>query len=723
MNMRRALPWVFVGMALGLSCGERSGSDPFRDAGADARAGSGGEAGENGVGEAGAPPVLGGACVDDTQCNDENDCTSDFCDGRYDRCRNEPLHAVCDDGNFCNGVESCDRTLGCRAGPVVSCSDANTCTIDVCVEETRDCRHEPRDADGDGDPALSCYGKDCDDFDPLTSSASEERCGNGRDDDCDEAVDEDGCVVPAHDRCGDALSIEADGAYTLSTRGAAADFALSCAPEAAFRDLVVAIIVPDGAPKDVDIVAVAPKTVNAAGRTLRTRVALATVDRCGNAGSETACVESVDVADNGTARLLLRSLEPGTHAVYVALDRETDVTLTVHFREATEPPPNLTCGTAVPISPGTPTRALLAGLPDPPLTGCPLETGALYYSLLLEEPRDVRVHAAALDGHGAPVVSLRSARCAEPEDEITCRVSDPAELFARALPEGRYVIAVAGTGPSEVELVVSLSQASDPPPTEGCSAPPALIAGEQELVDLGAHTDAVQIGCLVGAPDASYELELRERSDVMLLHAPSASDQSAVLLVEPQCELSVDVLACETSWMFPVRAVAHDVPKGSVRAIVESRLGSPASLTAFIRPTTNGAAVLRADSCSEAVEIPETGGRFEGNTANLFADYSASCDYGGVTGAGAPDQMLHLVLPKARRVVFDMQGSNYDTLVTVRRDDGCPGKEIEGACAVGYVTGRSFLDVTLEAGEYNVQIDGYDGASGRWVLEVFTATP
>jgi hypothetical protein len=146
-------------------------------------------------------------------------------------------------------------------------------------------------------------------------------------------------------------------------------------------------------------------------------------------------------------------------------------------------------------------------------------------------------------------------------------------------------------------------------------------------------------------------------------------------------------------------------------------------VTAFRRPAGNTAVVLGADECAGAVEIPERGGRFEGNTANQYADYAASCDYGGQTGLGAPDQMLHLVLTERRRVVFDMQGSSYDTLITLRQDDGCPGAEIEGTCAVGWIDERSFLDVTLEEGAYNVQIDGYNGSNGKWVLEVFTAVP
>jgi hypothetical protein len=196
-----------------------------------------------------------------------------------------------------------------------------------------------------------------------------------------------------------------------------------------------------------------------------------------------------------------------------------------------------------------------------------------------------------------------------------------------------------------------------------------------------------------------------------------------VLVAEAPCERPLDVLACETSDEWPLRTVAHDVPEGGVRAVVQSLGGRPASLTVFRRPAANTRAVLGADECEGAVEIPETGGRFEGNTANLYADYTASCDYGGQSGPGAPDQMLHLVLTERRRVVFDMQGSSYDTIITLRTDDGCPGSEIEGTCAVGFLDARSFLDVTLDEGAYNVQIDGYNGANGRWVLEVFTAVP
>jgi hypothetical protein len=73
-------------------------------------------------------------------------------------------------------------------------------------------------------------------------------------------------------------------------------------------------------------------------------------------------------------------------------------------------------------------------------------------------------------------------------------------------------------------------------------------------------------------------------------------------------------------------------------------------------------------------------------------------------------------------MVFDLSGSDYDTLFVVRDASmPCPGDEIFDTCRPGYEAGRSYLDVNLDAGTYYLQIDGYNGASGAWTLEVFSA--
>src|SRR5215831_14961660 len=122
--------------------------------------------------------AYGGPCVDDAECTDGIDCTTDVCDPTLGLCRFTANDSLCDDGVFCNGVERCNPRLGCRPGPPKSCSDSTPCTIDSCDEATHSCVQKPRDIDGDGDPDANCEpGHDCNDLDPTVSSLAREICG------------------------------------------------------------------------------------------------------------------------------------------------------------------------------------------------------------------------------------------------------------------------------------------------------------------------------------------------------------------------------------------------------------------------------------------------------------------------------------------------------------------------------------------------------------------
>jgi hypothetical protein len=712
----RAFLSLSFGVAVAASCGTGEVPSPFRedddsvDAGADAPS-----VADAGIGEADAsspPPGLGGPCVDDEQCDDGIACTFDACDPVRGRCLATPDDAACADVSFCNGVEICDLRLGCREGTPVDCSDATPCTIDSCNETTRTCEHDVRDADRDGDPDVNCPdGNDCDERNPAVSSLAPEVCNNSVDDDCDGESDEDGCVDPEYDTCIDALEVAATGQWELEIAAARGDYAASCVDgESPTRDLVVAVIVPDGEPMDVDVTAVARSGA----------VTLAIFEACGDAASEIACAPTAETpARTRAARLKLRGAAPGARALYVISDGTAPVTLAVTFSPATVEPPNETCASALPLEEGVPTRASLVDAAEDVATACDRWGGDLVFSFDVSESRDVRVVAETADGLGAPSISLRTEACSDLSDEIVCRTAVTGDVFWRGLGAGRYYVSVAATGPTDVDVLLVTTPPTEPPADESCESTTRLEPNRTVVVDLASHVDDIRLGCSLGFVDAAYELKVEAATDVLLVQRITDGDRGVVALADAACGAALS--GCTSGVVSPIRASKHDLSAGTYRVVVETESAATSTITAFSRAAQAPIVVAFADDCAAAIDVPPTGGFFIGNTSNATSDYSATCDRGGLGEGGGADQMLRLVLDERRRVILDMRGSSYATLLTLR--DGCPGTEMEGACSAGYAADRSYLDLELDAGEYFLQIDGYAAAEGPWFLEVFVVSP
>jgi hypothetical protein len=715
--------WMALAMgSMAIGCGTTSAPNPFgMDAGSDAAVDGGTGGGGGGPTDAGpdADTELGGPCLDDGQCDDGFDCTFDACDQTVKRCRFVPDDSKCQNALYCDGVERCQNNHGCVPGVPIGCDDNTPCTIDACDEATKKCTHAPRDVDGDGDPDWHCPGgHDCDDSDPTVSSLVPEICGNQKDDNCNGVIDEATCSTPMHDTCLDPLTISASGTYAMDSTGAKFDYPTTCGlgSQPSARDVVAAVLLPAGPPVDLEIKA----------GTQGYPVAVAVAGQCGDPSTELACGKSFYGPMGTFAKVRARGVGSATQAtaypVYVATAPGAAIALDVQILPAASKATNETCGTAAPITPGVPVTLEIIDAAVDLAGACATSLGDLVYTFDLAAPSDVDIYGASADGDGSPMISLRGAGCAMPSDEIACAQGSAPHLFRHALPAGTYFVSVSASAPTDVELTVDVASPTSAGPDETCVGSPVLTPNKTIPVVLASHQDDVNLGCLSGAVDAAYELDLAVASDVLLVERIAQGDIGAVGLAQPACD-AAGALSCSVAGNSPVRASRRNVPAGQYRVVVESQLGEDVQLTAFVRKAVPPTLVPFADGCADVFVIPPTGGFFQGNTANATGDYSAGCDQGGVMGGGAPDQLLQLTLATTQRVVLDMGGSGYNTIIDVRSGPACPGTEVPMACAVGYYQSRSYLDLLLGAGTYFLQVDGYELDKGPWFLDVRVVDP
>ncbi|MFX1517170.1 MAG: Kazal-type serine protease inhibitor domain-containing protein, partial [Promethearchaeota archaeon] len=128
-------------------------------------------------------------------CNDGISCTIDSCNEQSDSCENLPDDSFCDNGQFCDGVETCDVLADCQPGLPPSLDDGVSCTIDICDEMTDTIKHIADDSFCDD--GLYCDGVEtcdvlfgCQTGTFVDCSAYEDQCNEGV---CDEVSDQ--CVA------------------------------------------------------------------------------------------------------------------------------------------------------------------------------------------------------------------------------------------------------------------------------------------------------------------------------------------------------------------------------------------------------------------------------------------------------------------------------------------------------------------------------------------------
>ncbi|HWO14059.1 MAG TPA: hypothetical protein VNN80_31360, partial [Polyangiaceae bacterium] len=420
------------------------------------------------------------------------------------------------------------------------------------------------------------------------------------------------------------------------------------------------------------------------------------------------------------ARSHLYSPPPGPQVLYLQTDGNDPIQIDVSDQPPSTDAGNTSCEARAPLEPGEPLDVDLA-VPGPGLeSACGTPFGDRVFEFSLDEAADVQLVAQSLDGFGTPRLSLRRGGCVALEDELRCNQREVASVRVRALPAGTYVAALSGSGPTRARLSLDVQPATAAPPEDGCAQAPVLAPNQTQPLGFAGLDDDIVAGCSPGSLDEARRLELTQPSDVLLVARFSSGDVGAVSLAAPECS-AVEPAACSRTNDELARVSGRGLPAGDYRVVTESLLGLPATVLAAVRPAAAPILVPGAEGCADALEIEPGGGLYQGNTANAEPDFTAGCDF--ATPNGAADQLLSLTLTEPRRVLFDMRGSDFETLLDVRRGPECPGDEVAGGCAVFSAGDRSFLDLQLSAGRYFVQIDGYAGGTGNWFLNVYVLDP
>ena len=143
----------------------------------------------------------------DADCNDDNPCTKDACDDKTGQCVNTAAEGPCDDGNACTEADACKA--GACAGTKVDCNDDNPCTDDACDDKagcanthnSAPCDDNDKCTDQDVCAKAACAGTPlaadvCDDANPCTKDSCNPKTG------C-EHTNDDGLKCDDGDQCTD----------------------------------------------------------------------------------------------------------------------------------------------------------------------------------------------------------------------------------------------------------------------------------------------------------------------------------------------------------------------------------------------------------------------------------------------------------------------------------------------------------------------------------------
>ncbi|NMC69789.1 MAG: hypothetical protein GYA57_06930 [Myxococcales bacterium] len=591
-------------------------------------------------------------------CDDGVPCTEDRCDGPTDRCLSTPRHDRCDDGQSCNGQETCSATVGCRPGIPRACDDGLACTTDRCDPAAAggagDCVSTPPDLDGDTHADARCLGDDCDDAAPGVHPGATEAC-NAVDDDCDTEIDERFSCVR-----GQVRTCTASGGCTgAETCGDACTWG-SCT--------VLATEVCNGV--DDTCNGLADETFPCVLGATRacTLGACAGTQRCVAGCLWGACEVSIPEACNAVDD----DCDTATDEDFTCVPGRTQA-CRVGACSGSQ-----TCGASCAWGECTPPAEICNGLDD----DCDGATDEIF------DCRAGQTRACANACGAAGIETCRADGCTW---DACCAAAEDCANTCDDDCDGVVNDGCCVTG-------------------DTCACPAAVRAGGGRHTGstVGLTNDFGSASCVSGtaSPDVVYRLDLAASTFVILDTNGSSFDTALQVYRGGTCPGTA--LYCDNDSGLGNAALLYNTFAAGTYYIVVDGYGASSQGNYVLN-----VALGSGDTCTSP---RQTGGPgiYSGSTCGYHHEYASS----GCGGTGE-DIVYRLDLAEPHTVVFDLCGSSLDSVLYVRSGTCASGTQLgcnDDAAVCG--SDASFLRLPLAAGTYHVFIDGYSGSCGLYSMEI-----
>lgn len=242
---------------------------------------------------------------------------------------------------------------------------------------------------------------------------------------------------------------------------------------------------------------------------------------------------------------------------------------------------------------------------------------------------------------------------------------------------------------------------------EGCGTELVIREHGEVEGDLDGDSQLNSGRCERGlGPEAIVELVLPQDSDVVL--STDGSDLDTVLYIRQGCdgeELGCSDNRSQARGWLDSRLFMQALPAGTYTIVVDS-----AERGGHFRLRVESDQA-RSGSCERPLDI-SGGGTVVGSKDGGDGAASASCSE--PTG---PSAAFQFDLEDFSQVTVSTEESDFDLVQDIQRNE-CGGETPPGACMDISNTGETFGGL-LQDGRWVIVLDGFQGASGRYVLRFF----